>query len=350
MRRVRRSHLRKDYGYFKPSTRFAADQVPMEVDQCKYTLNDKGSKVCFVKGTKKDITKRLATIQLCVRLEGDQVMKPCVIMRNANPCEDRFELPDGLKNRLVDFMKDGQKKREDEWYDDRVVVMWDPKAWFSQDVAYQWYEKFIESTHDLRKDLKRDPSIVVQQDNLETQNVREIKKLTWEHGIFITNTSEDCTDVLALIDHHLGVRIKTDVSDQFWKEFEKSEESIKFFCDEITEAEWRIRYTKWIGVAWDNLLKDKGYIMKMAKEVGYCNCICGCENHLVKLLPGFEYHVREKNSEKTQPLTKEEIQERMETNKKVLEEKRIRRRRRLMRKRIEKSRRKEERLIRETRI
>ena len=85
----------------------------------------------------------------------------------------------------------------------------------------------------------------------------------------------------------------------FWKEFEENEESIRFFSDEITEAEWRIRYTKWVGQAWENLCADEGYILKMAKQVGYCNCMCGCENHLVKLLPGFEYNVREKDSEKS---------------------------------------------------
>ena len=71
-----------------------------------------------------------------------------------------------------------------------------------------------------------------------------------------------------------------------------------FFSDEITDPEWRIRYTKWIGQAWENLCNDEGYIMKMAKQVGYCNCMCGCENHLVKLLPGFEYNVRFKKLRK----------------------------------------------------
>merc|ERR1712159_388412 len=99
--------------------------------------------------------------------------------------------------------------------------------------------------------IKKSPAITIQQDNLSTQNIRPIKKLTWENDIYITNTPEECTDSVALIDHHLGQTMKSDVSDMFWEEFEKDENSIKFFVDEITESEWRIKYTKWVGQAWE---------------------------------------------------------------------------------------------------
>ena len=330
---------------FPPRTRFAADQVPLEIDQNHYTLSPKGDHFVYIKGAKKDLTKRLATMQLCARLEGEQLMKPVIIMRNQNPCEDRFEIPDGLKRRLVDFNHNGELKREDEWYDERVIVMWDEKAWFSKPVAIQWFELFEESTRSLRKGINKTPSITIQQDNLGTQNIREIKKFTWEHGMFITNTPEDCTDAVALVDHHLGRRVKGSVSDFFWCEFEKDVTSIRFFCDEITEAEWRIRYTKWVGQAWEDLCNDTGYIMKMAKEVGYCNCLCGCENHLVKLHRSFEYQVREKDSEKTEPLSSEEIEERMENDRMLRKERNARRQRRRMRNRIELSLKKREILV-----
>ena len=64
----------------------------------------------------------------------------------------------------------------------------------------------------------------------------------------------------------------------------------------------------------------------MAKEVGFCNCMCGCENHLVKLLPGFSYVVREKNSEKMEALKPKEIEDRMAVDRLLLKEKRRRQR------------------------
>ena len=168
--------------------------------------------------------------------------------------------------------------------------------------------------------------------------------------MYITNTPEECTDSVALIDHHLGQTLKSDVSEMFWEEFEKDENSIKFFVDEITESEWRIKYTKWIGQAWENLCSKPDFILKMAKEVGYCNCLCGCENHLVKILPGYEYEVRAKDSPKTKPLTKEEIEERMTIDKSLILERKRRRRRRLRRKRIEMALKKKEKMNNESKV
>ena len=200
------------------------------------------------------------------------------------------------------------KKREDHFYDNRVDVMWDPKAWMSEDCAEQWFEKFFDNTESLRKEIGKNPSIVMQVDNLATQNVEEIKKMCWVENVFIVNTPPNCTDLVALIDHHVGINLKNDISDMFWKEFEKDEESLKFFSDEITEAHWRVYYTRWAGQAWENLINRDGYIEKMAKHVGYCNCICGCENHLIKLFHGFDYEPPKKEDPKMEPLTKEQIE------------------------------------------
>ena len=72
-----------------------------------------------------------------------------------------------------------------------------------------------------------------------------------------------------------------------------------------------------------------------AEETGYCNYLCGCENDLVKLHRSFEYQVREKDSEKTEPLSPEEIEERMQNDRMLRKERDVRRRRCRMRNMIE---------------
>ena len=72
-----------------------------------------------------------------------------------------------------------------------------------------------------------------------------------------------------------------------------------------------------------------------AEETGYCNYLYGCENDLVKLHRSFEYQVREKDSEKTEPLSPEEIEERMQNDRMLRKERNARRQRRRMRNRIE---------------
>ena len=116
------------YGHFPLPNRFGVDQVPLELNQSDFTLDMKGTAdPIHIRQPKKAIDKRLATIQVCVRVKGEQIVKPTLISRNENPAEDRYEMPPGLRNRKVEF--DGRKGPEQSFYDDRVDVMWQEKAW-----------------------------------------------------------------------------------------------------------------------------------------------------------------------------------------------------------------------------
>ena len=70
----------------------------------------------------------------------------------------------------------------------------------------------------------------------------------------------------------------------------------------------------------------------------------------VKILPGYKYEVRAKDSPKTQPLTKEEIEEIMTVDKALRIERKRRRRRRLRRKRIEMALKKKEKMNYESKV
>ena len=93
------------YGHFPLTNRFGMDQVPLEIDRRNTTLEHQGSCGIYIRGAKKDLTKRLATLQVCVRVKGKQIMNPTIIFRNENPCEDSYEFPDGLKNRTVTHIR-----------------------------------------------------------------------------------------------------------------------------------------------------------------------------------------------------------------------------------------------------
>ena len=68
-----------------------------------------------IRGPKKDIDKRRTTIQVFVRVEGEQIVKPTLIFRNGNPGENRYEMPPGLRNRKVQF--EGRTGPEASFYD-----------------------------------------------------------------------------------------------------------------------------------------------------------------------------------------------------------------------------------------
>ena len=103
------------------------------------------------------------------------------------------------------------------------------------------------------------PFLLLQQDNLAAQNEDNIKRLafvndasvsfarkspplktpllkskkSWKGGLsgewdcFIYNTSPNCTDAEALVDHTLGRELKNGVRDYFWSDFESSFERTK---------------------------------------------------------------------------------------------------------------------------
>ena len=80
------------------------DQVSIEMTSRHYTLETKGTTdAVFIRGPQKDIEKRQATLQLAIQVKGKQIVKPTLIMRNANPAENRYEFPPGLASGKVKF-------------------------------------------------------------------------------------------------------------------------------------------------------------------------------------------------------------------------------------------------------
>ena len=129
------------HGPYPLTKRFGVDQVPLEMNSRHYTLETKGTTdAVFIRGPKKDIEKRQATLQPAIRVKVKQIVKPTLIMRNENPAENRYEFPPGLASRKVKF--EGKKGREDEFYDKRVDVMWQEKAWADEIVSTQYLENF----------------------------------------------------------------------------------------------------------------------------------------------------------------------------------------------------------------
>ena len=129
------------YGHFPLKNRFGGDQVPLELNRRDFTLDLQGTTdPVHIRGPKKDIDKRQATIQLFVRVEGEQIVKPTLILRSANPADNRYEMPPGLRHRKVHF--EGRTGPEASFYDDRVDVMWQEKAWADETVSLQYLQNF----------------------------------------------------------------------------------------------------------------------------------------------------------------------------------------------------------------
>ena len=120
---------------------------------------------------------------------------------------------------------------------------------------------------------KDGPFIVLQQDNLAAQNEDNIKKLAFANDTFIYNTSPNCTDCEALVDHTLGRELKNGIRDLFWADFESTPERTEWYCKKngIRECDWRILITFWTWQSWEKLSVRSSLILTCAKQVGLAN-------------------------------------------------------------------------------
>ena len=122
------------YGHFDLTNRFSIDQVPLELNRRDFTLDLKGTTdPVHIRGPKKKISTKDRQPSKCACVKGEQICKPTLIIRNKNPAENRYDMPLGLRGRKVQF--DGRTGAEASFYNDRVNVMWQEKAWADETIS-----------------------------------------------------------------------------------------------------------------------------------------------------------------------------------------------------------------------
>lgn len=128
---MRRSNAVPDrkYGRWMPKQRFNVDQVPLPfvVEQDR-TYELSGSKQVWVSQPGSGLDKRQATLQLCIRAEGRQTVKPAIVFRD----------------------KGNVSTQEREKYDKDIDVYFQPCAWMDSETNMKWTE------HTLKNGLKDD--------------------------------------------------------------------------------------------------------------------------------------------------------------------------------------------------
>ena len=97
----RRKKVRLDckYGRWLPQNRYNVDQVPLPfvIDQDK-TYEVKGSEQVWVSQPSSGLDKRQATLQLCIRAEGQQNVKPAIVFRGKGnvSTEEKAQYDEGV--------------------------------------------------------------------------------------------------------------------------------------------------------------------------------------------------------------------------------------------------------------
>ena len=186
--RKRRNNAALDskYGRWLPHNRYNIDQVPLPfvIDQDK-TYEVKGSEQVWVSQPSSGLDKRQATLQFCIRAEGEQNLKPVTVFR-------------GKGNVRAD------EKAE---YDGGVDVYFQSCAWMDSEINMQWVAKTV--APGIGKSVE---------DNVAFQQDKQFHNAcTHEMNAIVYLLPESHTDNIQPIDAGFGKMYKTKIGEEMDK-------------------------------------------------------------------------------------------------------------------------------------
>lgn len=230
------------YGRWLPKNRLNVDQVPLpfvvEQDQ---TYEFEGNKQVWISQPGSGLDKRQATLQLCIKAEGEQTVKPAIIFR-------------GKGNVL---------NAEQEKYDADVHVYFQSNAWMDAEVNLKW------TKHTLKDGLKDDFNTekVLFADNVGFQQTQAFHEACREMNTIVYLLPDNHTDKVQPVDAGFGRMMKQKIGEamQMWLE---KEENLEMWHDKISAKNRRILMTQWTGHAWRELVSKPDFIRKLFEKTG----------------------------------------------------------------------------------
>jgi hypothetical protein len=230
------------YGRFPPHLMFHMDQIPLEfVMSGKKTLNPIGCKCKRVAEPGGGAySKRQASIQLTIRAEGEQIVRPEIVFRGEGVQLTKKELDyfSSLGNIRVRFQR---------------------KAWCDEKIVLEYLEDFREQTLHLGGFMG----------NLDILPV-------W--------TPPDCTDCVSPIDHNVGQHIKVRMGMLYDELHDIDQEDWE--SGALSVSSRRMLLAGWLSKVWGELIdsdKNITLIRKSFVDTGFLVAMDGSENHLIDL-------------------------------------------------------------------
>lgn len=245
------------HGRWLPTNRYNVDQVPLPfvVDQEK-TYEIQGSRQVWVSQPSSGLDKRQATLQLCIRAEGEQNVKPAIVFRG----------------------KGNVSKEEKVQYDKGVDVYFQKSAWMDSDLNMQWVEKTL--VPGIGTDCKEEKVLFA--DNvgfqLEKRFHNECRK---EINTIVYLLPANHTDKVQPIDAGCGKMLKTKIGQEMDKWLE-DEDNLEMWHDKMTASHRRVLMTKWASSAWKYLTTDKAFFRKLFQKTGCLMTVDGTNDDLIK--------------------------------------------------------------------
>ena len=241
-RRRTNSSFDAKYGRWLPKNRYNVDQVPLPfvVEQDK-TYDVTGNKQVWVSQPSTGLDKRQATLQLCIRAEGEQNVKPAIVFRG----------------------KGNITSAEKAQHDKGVDVYFQKCAWMDADLNMEWVSRTLIPGVGNSPDEK-----VIFADNVGFQQDKEFHQVCRKKmNAVVYLLPENHTDKVQPIDAGCGKMMKTKIGEAMERWLEE-DENLEMWHDKLSAKKRRILMTKWTAAAWKELSADQLLFKRLFQKTG----------------------------------------------------------------------------------
>ena len=246
------------------------DQTPLPfvLDDGK-TYADKGSSEVWCVSGSSGLDKRQCSVQLTIFADGVPRVRPLVIFR-------------GKGLRIT--------RKEQEAWDRRVQVAFQPKAWCDESmmkkwISEQWGNIFINppTTGSTGKILVADVHRAQQTDG--------VKALLKKKNTKLVNVPPGCTSRVQPLDVSFNKPFKDVVRQQFEKHLEENLQ--RYTEGKISASERRVLVTKWVGKAWAEVGSNCDMVVRSFKKCDISLYLDGSENGEIHIESIEEYNCQQ---------------------------------------------------------
>ena len=255
-RRRSNSSLDAKYGRWLPKNRYNVDQVPLPfvVDQDK-TYDVTGNKQVWVSQPSTGLDKRQATLQLCIRAEGEQNVKPAIVFRG----------------------KGNITSEEKAQHDKGVDVYFQKCAWMDADLNMEWVSGTLIPGVGNSPDEK-----VIFADNVGFQQDKEFHQVCRKKmNAVIYLFPQNHTNKVQPIDAGCGKMMKTKIGEVMERWLEE-DENLEMWHDKLSAKKRRILMTKWTAAASKELSADQLLFKRLFQKTGCLITADGSDDNSIR--------------------------------------------------------------------
>ena len=257
VRRRNGSATNAKYGRWLPRNRYNIDQVPLPfvIDQDK-TYDFTGNKQVWVSQLSTGLDKRQATLQLCIRAEGEQNVKPALAFRG----------------------KGNVSTAERAEYGKGVNVYFQECAWMDSKINMEWVSRTLVAG--IGRDTQEEKVIFA--GNVGFPQEKQFHKACRKDmDAVIYLLPQNHTDKFQPVDVGCGRLVKAKIGEAVERWLEE-DDNLELWHDKVSARTRRILMSKWTAEAWKELSADTQLFKKLFQKTGCLITADGSDDDHIK--------------------------------------------------------------------